>query len=112
LIAKLAAWGTDRSEAIQRMKNALDEYEIEGIETTISFHKKIITNEHFRRGEVDTTFVQERIGSVLAPEIYESEKAAALSAALVTYLTKDRKGLAVIPQRTTRRTTAWKTGRR
>ena len=112
LIAKLAAWGINRNEAIQRMKNALDEYEIEGIETTIPFHKKIINDEYFRRGEVDTTFVQERIGEILAPETYDSEKTAALSAALVTYLTRNRRGLAVIPQRTTKRTSAWRVGRR
>jgi len=112
LIAKLAAWGVDRSEAIQRMKNALDEYEIAGIETTIPFHKKIINDECFKRGEVDTSFVQERIGDLLAPETIESEKAAALSAVLVAYLTKNKKGLAVIPQRTTRRTSTWRIGRR
>jgi acetyl-CoA carboxylase biotin carboxylase subunit len=112
LIAKLAAWGINRNEAIQRMKNALDEYEIEGTETTIPFHKKIINDKYFRRGEADTTFVQERIGSLLAPETYESEKTAALSAALVAYLTQNKKGLAIIPRRTTKRTSAWKIGRR
>jgi len=112
LIAKLAAWGINRNEAIQRMKNALDEFEIEGVETTIPFHKKIINDEYFRRGEVNTWFVQERIGDILAPEAYESEKAAALSAVLVAYLTKNRKGLAVIPQRAARKTSAWRVGRR
>jgi len=112
LIAKIAAWGINRNEAIQRMKNALDEYEIEGIETTIPFHKKIINDEYFRRGEVDTNFVQERIGEILAPETYESEKAAALSAVLVAYLTKNRKGIAVIPKKTTGRASAWRIGRR
>jgi len=108
LIAKLAAWGIDRNEAIQRMKNALDEYEIEGVETTIPFHKKIINDECFRRGEVDTTFVHERIGDILAPERYESEKMVALSAALLAYLTKNRRGLAVIPRRTVRGRSAWR----
>jgi len=112
LIAKLAAWGINRNEAIQRMKNALDEYEIDGIETTMPFHRRIINDECFRRGEVDTSFVQEKIGDILAPETYGDEKAAALSAVLVSYLTKNRKGLAVIPQRTSRRTSAWRTGRR
>jgi len=112
LIAKLAAWGINRNEAIQRMKNALNEYEIEGIETTIPFHKKIINDEYFRQGGMDTTFVQERIGDLLAPETIEAEKAAALSAVLVVYLTKNRKGLAVIPQRAARRSSAWRSGRR
>lgn len=112
LIAKLAAWGINRNEAIQCMKSALDEYEIEGIETTIPFHERIISDEYFRRGEVDTTFVQKRIDNLLAPEAVESEKAAALSAVLVSYLTKNRKGLAVIPQRVGRRSSAWRIGRR
>jgi len=112
LIAKLAAWGINRKEAIQRMKNALDEYEIEGIETTIPFHKKIIDDECFRRGEVDTGFVHERIGDILASEAFEGKKAAALSTALIAYLTKNNRGLAVIPQRTIRGRSAWRIGRR
>jgi len=112
LIAKLATWGINRDEAIQRMKNALDEYEIEGVETTIPFHKKILNDEYFRRGEVDTTFVHEKIGDILAPETYESEKTAALSAALIAYLTKNRKSLAVIPQRPMKGKSAWRIGRR
>jgi acetyl-CoA carboxylase biotin carboxylase subunit len=112
LIAKLAVWGVNRSESIQRIRNALDELEIEGVETTIPFHKKIVNNEYFRRGEVDTCFVTERIGDILTPERFESEKVAALSAALVTFLTKNRKGLAVIPKRVTRGRSWWRIGRR
>lgn len=112
LIAKVAAWGISRNEAIQRMKNALDEYEIEGVETTIPFHKKILSDQYFRRGEVDTGFVHKRIGDILAPEEFEGEKMAALSAALVAYLTKNRRGLAVIPKRAVKGKSAWRMGRK
>ena len=50
------------------MKNALDEYLIEGVETTIPFHKKILNAECFRRGEIHTDFVRERIGSPTVEE--------------------------------------------
>ena len=112
LVAKLAVWGVDRDEAILRMKNALNEYVIEGIETTIPFHKKILDDEHFRRGEINTEFVRERIGSLTAEE-FEGEEVAALSAVLATYLRGRREGLAVIPQRKVGEVSAWKmAGRR
>jgi acetyl-CoA carboxylase biotin carboxylase subunit len=61
LLAKLVVWGRDRAEAIDRTQRALDEFIIEGIPTTISFHKRVLSNAFFRRGEVYTNFVQRRI---------------------------------------------------
>lgn len=61
LLAKLVVWGRDRAEAIDRAQRALDEFIIEGIPTTISFHKRVLSNAFFRRGEVYTNFVQRRI---------------------------------------------------
>ncbi|HEU4797719.1 MAG TPA: acetyl-CoA carboxylase biotin carboxylase subunit [bacterium] len=61
LLAKLIAWGTTRTEAIARMRRALQEFEIAGVPTTISFHLMVLDNAFFRRGEVYTNFVQRRI---------------------------------------------------
>jgi len=61
LVAKLIAWGQDRSEAITRMERALQEFVIEGIKTTIPFHQQILDNAFFRKGEVYTNFIQRRI---------------------------------------------------
>ncbi|ABO49600.1 acetyl-CoA carboxylase carboxyltransferase subunit alpha [Desulforamulus reducens MI-1] len=61
MIGKLIVWGRDRDEAIRRMQRALDEFVIEGIPTTIPFHKKVLNNAFFRRGEVYTNFIQRRI---------------------------------------------------
>lgn len=108
LIAKLAVWGRNRDEAIMRMKNALSEYMIEGIETTIPFHVKILEDEYFRRGEVHTGFVQERIGSSLVERVFEGEEIAALFTALTHYLSSRREGLAVIPRRRTSAISAWR----
>lgn len=63
LVAKVIAWGKDRAEAISRMERALDEYVIDGIHTTIPFHQKVLKNEAFRRGEVNTKFIEEHFGS-------------------------------------------------
>jgi acetyl-CoA carboxylase biotin carboxylase subunit len=58
MIAKLIVHGRDRDEAIARMLRALDEYVIEGIKTTIPFHKRVLANQQFQRGQVTTSFVE------------------------------------------------------
>lgn len=61
MVAKLIVWGKDRSEAILRMKRALQEFDIEGVKTTIPFHLKVLDNAFYRRGEVYTNFIQRRM---------------------------------------------------
>ncbi len=62
LIAKLIVHGKDRPEAISKMKRALDEFIIEGINTTIPFHKKVLNNPDFLSGNFDTHFVEKLNG--------------------------------------------------
>ena len=57
LIAKLIAYGRDREEALARMNRALDEFFIEGVKTTIPFHKKLINHPDFVSGKFDTGFL-------------------------------------------------------
>lgn len=59
MISKVIAWGRDRNEAIERMKRALSEFEIKGVETTIPFHKALMDNEIFKSGEFNTKFLEE-----------------------------------------------------
>ncbi len=58
LLAKLVVHGKDRAEAISRMKRALDEFIIEGIKTTIPFHKRVISDPDFYNGTFTTAFVE------------------------------------------------------
>ena len=58
LIAKLIAHGRDRNEAIARMKRALDEISIEGIKTTIPFHRRVMEEERFVQGRTYTNFLE------------------------------------------------------
>ncbi|MEW9674570.1 acetyl-CoA carboxylase biotin carboxylase subunit [Lentibacillus sp. L22] len=59
MIAKLVAYGPTRKEAIQRMKRALDEYVIEGIYSTVPFHRIIMDHEVFVGGDFNTKFLEE-----------------------------------------------------
>jgi acetyl-CoA carboxylase biotin carboxylase subunit len=58
LIAKLIAHGKDRSEAIMKMRRALDEFIIDGVNTTIPFHKKVFSNPDFIGGDFNTSFLE------------------------------------------------------
>ena len=57
LIGKLIVWDQDRPSAIRRMKRALDEFDIRGIQTTIPFFRKIFQNQAFQKGDIDTHFL-------------------------------------------------------
>lgn len=57
LIAKLIVHGNDRQEAIRRMQRALEEFIIEGIDTTIPFHLEMLKNEAFIDGNINTEFL-------------------------------------------------------
>jgi len=58
LLAKLIVWGNDRTEAISRMSRCLSEFEVSGIKTNIEYHKKIMNDAHFRKGEVTISFLK------------------------------------------------------
>ena len=57
MIGKLITYADNRSECIARMKRALEEYVIMGINTNIKMHQKIITTEEFKSGKYDINFM-------------------------------------------------------
>ena len=59
MIGKLIVHAPTRLEAIVKMRQALDEYVIEGIKTNINFHKKIMASKKFRDADYDTHFLEE-----------------------------------------------------
>jgi acetyl-CoA carboxylase, biotin carboxylase subunit len=58
LIAKLISFGKDRAEAVMRMQRALEMFIVEGIHTTIPLHRQILADDEFRRGDIDTKYVE------------------------------------------------------
>ena len=61
LIAKLIARGRDRSEALVRMRRALEMFVVEGVKTSIPLHRRILADPEFQKGNFDTHFL-ERLG--------------------------------------------------
>ncbi len=57
MIAKLICKAQTREECIRKMQRALDEFIVEGVKTTIPFHKKLMANEDFRNGNFHTRFL-------------------------------------------------------
>lgn len=94
MISKLVAWGRDRQEAIERMKRALYEYIIVGLKTNIPFHKAVMNNEAFQRGELSTHFVEEQ--KTLLEDMYRIIKEEeSLEKKLATIFKQDKKVAAI-----------------
>ncbi len=87
LTAKLLAWGRDFNEARIRMKNALDEFMIEGINTTIPLYKAIMDEPNFIKGDLSTDYIERfKIFDRMIEESKEESKKrahAAVAAALL-----------------------------
>ncbi|MBC8051807.1 MAG: acetyl-CoA carboxylase biotin carboxylase subunit [Sphingobacteriaceae bacterium] len=73
MIAKLIVWGVDREEAIERMKRAIDEYQITGVRNTLNFGKFVMEHESFRSGNFDTHFVSKYFSNEIAVQDSETE---------------------------------------
>lgn len=58
MLSKLVVWGSDRTEAIERMRRAINEYVITGIQTTLSFGEFVMTHPKFIEGDFNTHFIQ------------------------------------------------------
>ena len=58
LVAKLVVYGTSREECLMRLRRALEEYVIGGIETTIPLHQRLVENADFRSGAYDIHWLE------------------------------------------------------
>ncbi|HRC58210.1 MAG TPA: acetyl-CoA carboxylase biotin carboxylase subunit, partial [Kofleriaceae bacterium] len=72
MISKLVVWGEDRAQAVARMRRALDEYHVAGIETNLPFHRRCLRHERFIAGEYDTGFIG-RNAAELTPQASEDQ---------------------------------------
>ena len=86
MLAKLITYGKDRNEALQRMKDAVKAYKIEGIQTTIPFGKFVFEHESFVSGNFDTHFVKDYYSPEELKAEQQVEKEIAAAVALRLYL--------------------------
>jgi acetyl-CoA carboxylase biotin carboxylase subunit len=88
LLAKLIGYGTDRAQATSRLVRALNEYFVGGIKTNISLFRRILSDENFRAGKVDTGYLDRLLSeAAAAPEANgQAREVAAIAAGLFAML--------------------------
>jgi propionyl-CoA carboxylase alpha chain len=91
MISKLITYGDTREEAIQGMIQAIDEYLIKGVETTLPFGRFVMNHEAFRSGDFDTHFVSKYYAPEKLLEERNREMEVAARLALKLYLDERRK---------------------
>ena len=106
MLAKLSVHGRDREEARRRMLRALAEYQIDGLKTSIPFHRWMLQRPEFVRGEFDTGTI-ERDFKGLLPEVDPEAEAAAMIAAVI-HVHEGTTGAAVATNGGPRSMSAWK----
>ncbi len=100
MLAKLIVWGADRQQAISRMRRALVDLIILGVETSRDFHIRVMDDDEFRRGEIDVQWLERRLASLLArPASDEMLEVAAIAGAMLAE--RDRGGRTVSGASTT-----------
>jgi acetyl-CoA carboxylase biotin carboxylase subunit len=69
MIAKVICQGTDRAEALMRMRNALEMFVVQGVTTTIPFLARLMQDKYFQAGDIHTKFLEkEGAGLLKTPE--------------------------------------------
>ena len=86
MLAKLITYGKTREEAIQLMISAIDQYEVQGVQTTLPFGKFVFEHEAFRNGNFDTHFVKNYYSAAKLVDKTEEEAKLAGLIALKQYL--------------------------
>jgi acetyl-CoA carboxylase biotin carboxylase subunit len=114
LISKLAVWGIDRAEALARMRRALDEYLVRGIQTNLPFHRRALRHPAFQAGEYDTGFI-DREKAVLCTDAGSAGEAGDAIVAAAAIDSATRSGAVVVgapAAATGARPSAWRQGAR
>ncbi len=85
LLSKLCVWAPTRELALARMRRALNEYVVVGVQTNLKFHEQLLSDTRFESGHYHTTFVEEHLAEFCrekgtAPELARAHAAAAAAA--------------------------------
>ncbi|HET8654889.1 MAG TPA: acetyl-CoA carboxylase biotin carboxylase subunit [Longimicrobiaceae bacterium] len=92
MLAKLIVHAPTREAAIERMKRALGELRVVGVETSAPFHLRVMDEPDFRRGSIDIRYLEKHEAELVSPEIDgETARAAALTLALIEEGRRERR---------------------
>jgi len=98
MLAKLIVWAPTRSAAIERMRRALAELAIVGVDTSREFHLRVMADDEFRRGAIDIHWLERRLPDLLAAPVPAGLiTPAALAAALLAHADRSRSQPASAP---------------
>jgi acetyl-CoA carboxylase, biotin carboxylase subunit len=89
LLAKLIVWAPDRTQALIRMRQALEELVVTGVATNQAFHRRLMADDAFQRGEIDIQFLERRLDllrSTVSPEVVHD---LAIAAALAEHQARE-----------------------
>jgi acetyl-CoA carboxylase, biotin carboxylase subunit len=115
MLGKLIVWGADREQAVTRMRRALVDLIILGVETSRDFHIRMMDDAEFRRGDIDIQWLERRLASILERRpTEETAQVAAIAGALLAE--RDRatrggssaSGVGAIARGQTTATDSWK----
>jgi acetyl-CoA carboxylase biotin carboxylase subunit len=96
MLAKLIVWGADREQAVTRMRRALVDLIVLGVETSRDFHIRMMDDVEFRSGDIDIQWLERRLPVILAQQpSAEARRVAAIAAALLA--DRDRSARVVSP---------------
>ena len=110
LLLKLIVWGEDRGKALNRMRRALDEFQLSGVQTDLDFLKRVIESPRFIAGKIDTSYL-DSFQPVLPEDARALEENAAVATALLLHQTRSGQHQMMEPQTstlTTWRSAAWR----
>ncbi len=108
MIAKLICWGEDRSEAILRMRRALDEYTIMGVKHNIPFHQNLMSSFSFMAGKFDTKWVEEHFSMDIYEDAPTEQELETAAIAATLYAHRQRQLASQVVTRNERDTSNWK----
>jgi len=106
MISKFCVFGRNRAEAIDRMRRALQEYEVGGIKTTLPFFREVVEDAEFIEGKLDTGFIPRFNERKKALEIDETERDMALIASALAF-SNNQKTESTVAKNETEKLSRW-----
>ena len=94
MIAKVLAWGHNRAEAIRRLQRALAEFVVVGIDTNLPLHLRILADERFHAGNINTTFLEREFEAEPGDDSAE-RRVAVLAAAVLAHRREKQERVAI-----------------